>query len=59
VSTLSKFSKVDADVIARSHRIGYAALDPKYVQPVIDILAKYKAIPAAFDAKEIIAPGFH
>jgi NitT/TauT family transport system substrate-binding protein len=59
VSTLSKFSKVDADVIARSHRIGYATLDPKYVQPVIDILAKYKAIPAAFDAKEIIAPGFH
>lgn len=57
VSVLSKFSKVDPDVIAKTHRIGYAALDPKLIQPVIDICAKYKAIPAAFDAKELIAPG--
>jgi len=57
VSVLSKFSKVDPDVIAKTHRIGYAPLEPKYIQPVIDILAKYKAIPAAFDAKELIAPG--
>jgi NitT/TauT family transport system substrate-binding protein len=57
VSTLAKFSNVDAAVIAKTHRIGYATLDPKYIQPVIDICAKYKAIPAAFDAKELIAPG--
>jgi NitT/TauT family transport system substrate-binding protein len=57
VTVLSKFSKVDPDVIARTHRIGYASLDPKYMQPVIDICAKYKVIPAAFDAKDIIAPG--
>jgi len=57
VSVLAKFSKVDAAVIARTHRIGYAPLDPKYIQPVIDICAKYKAIPAAFDAKDLIAPG--
>jgi NitT/TauT family transport system substrate-binding protein len=57
VSVLAKFSKVDAEVIARTHRIGYAPLDPKYIQPVIDICAKYKAIPAAFDAKDLIAPG--
>jgi NitT/TauT family transport system substrate-binding protein len=57
VTVLSKFSKVDPDVIARTHRIGYSPLDPKYMQPVIDICAKYKVIPAAFDAKDIIAPG--
>jgi NitT/TauT family transport system substrate-binding protein len=57
VNVLAKFSKVDPDVIARTHRIGYSPLEPKYIQPVIDICAKYKAIPAAFDAKELIAPG--
>jgi NitT/TauT family transport system substrate-binding protein len=57
VSVLSKFSKVDPDVIAKTHRIGYAPLETKYIQPVIDICAKYKAIPAAFDAKDLIAPG--
>jgi NitT/TauT family transport system substrate-binding protein len=57
VAVLSKFSKVDPDVIAKSHRIGYAPLDPKFIQPVIDICAKYKVIPAAFSAKDLIAPG--
>jgi NitT/TauT family transport system substrate-binding protein len=57
VNVLAKFSNVDPGVIARTHRIGYAPLEPKYIQPVIDICAKYKAIPAAFDAKEIIAAG--
>ena len=57
VSTLSKFANVDAAIIEKSHRIGYATLEPKLIQPVIDICAKYKAIPAAFDAKELIAPG--
>lgn len=57
VSVLSKFSKVDPAIIERTHRIGYAALTPKLIQPVIDILAKYKAIPARFDAAELIAPG--
>ncbi len=57
VNVLAKFSSVDPAVIERTHRIGYAPLDAKYIQPVIDICAKYKAIPAAFDAKEIIAAG--
>ena len=55
VSVLAKFSKVDPDVIAKTHRIGYAPLEPKYIQPVIDICAKYKAIAAGFDAKDLIA----
>jgi len=57
VNVLSAFSKVDPAVIAKTHRVSYAPLEPKYIQPVIDILAKYKAIPATFDAKELIAPG--
>ena len=56
VGVLAKFSKVEPDVIAKTHRIGYAPLEPKYIQPVIDICAKYKAIPAPFDAKDLIAP---
>jgi NitT/TauT family transport system substrate-binding protein len=57
VRILAKFSDIDPSVIARSHRIGYAPLSPKYIQPVIDICAKYKAVPARFDAKDIIAAG--
>jgi NitT/TauT family transport system substrate-binding protein len=57
VSVLAKFSNVDPAVIARTHRIEYSPLEPKYIQPVIDICAKYKAIPASFDAKDIIAAG--
>ncbi len=59
VSVLSKFSGIDPDVIAKTHRISYSPLEPKYIQPVIDICAKYKVIPAAFDAKDLIAPGLH
>ena len=59
VSTLAKFSKIDPEVIAKTHRIGYASLEPKLIQPVIDICAKFKAIPASFEAKDLIAPGFH
>jgi hypothetical protein len=29
------------------------AADPRLVQPVIDEMAKAKAIPAAFDAREL------
>jgi NitT/TauT family transport system substrate-binding protein len=57
VEVLAKFSKVDPAVIERTHRIGYSPLEPKYIQPVIDICAKYKVIPAVFDAKDLIAPG--
>jgi NitT/TauT family transport system substrate-binding protein len=46
------------DVMAKLNRIKYAiALDPKLIQPMIDACAKYKVIPASYDAKEIIAPG--
>jgi NitT/TauT family transport system substrate-binding protein len=59
VSLLSKFGGVDPAVILKSHRLTYAALDPRLIQPVIDTDAKYKVIPATFDAKDLIAPGLH
>ena len=37
--------------------IGGTVLDPKLVQPLIDAAAKYGAIPATFNAADIIAPG--
>jgi NitT/TauT family transport system substrate-binding protein len=57
VAALAKFGGVDPAIIAKSHRLAYAALDPKLVQPVIDICAKYKVVPAPFDARELIASG--
>ncbi len=57
VAALAKFGGVDPAVIAKSHRLAYAALDPKFVQPVIDLYVKYKVIPATFDAKELIVSG--
>ena len=57
VAALAKFGGVDPAVIAKSHRLVYAALDPKLVQPVIDACAKYKTIPASFDARELVVPG--
>ena len=59
VAALAKFGGVDPAVIAKSHRLVYAALDPKLLQPVIDACAKYKTIPAPFDAKELIVSGLH
>jgi NitT/TauT family transport system substrate-binding protein len=58
VDVLAKFSGMEPARIAKMHRISYAtSLDPKLVQPMIDACAKYKVIPAAFDAKDMIAAG--
>jgi NitT/TauT family transport system substrate-binding protein len=58
VDVLAKFSAMDPARIRKMHRISYATtLDPKLVQPMIDACAKYKVIPAAFDAKDMIASG--
>jgi ABC-type nitrate/sulfonate/bicarbonate transport system substrate-binding protein len=53
---LAKFSGIDLAVIAHMARANYSvALDPRDIQPVIDSAAKYKIIPGAFPAREIIA----
>jgi NitT/TauT family transport system substrate-binding protein len=58
VPLLAKFSGTDPARIARMHHSAYAtSLDPKLIQPVIDICARYKTIPAAFDARTMIATG--
>jgi NitT/TauT family transport system substrate-binding protein len=58
VDVLAKFSAMEPARIATMHRISYAtALDPRLIQPMIDACAKYKVIPAAFDAKDMIASG--
>jgi NitT/TauT family transport system substrate-binding protein len=54
---LTAFTKVDLAVIRQSTRETFAeTLDPADLQPVIDTAAKYKAIDARFDARDLIAP---
>ena len=58
VPLLAKFTNSDPARIARMHHSAYApVLDPKQIQPVIDLCARYKTIPATFDARTMIATG--
>jgi ABC-type nitrate/sulfonate/bicarbonate transport system substrate-binding protein len=54
VDLISNFTSVDAATVRKMTRVeqGVAA-DPKLVQPVIDAMARAKAIPTAFDAREL------
>lgn len=57
VDIMSKFTGVPATVFSSMPRIlGATSVDPKLLQPLIDTCAKYKAIPAAFDARDLIDP---
>jgi NitT/TauT family transport system substrate-binding protein len=57
VELLSSFTKVSPQTIRHMTRTTIGTiLDPRLIQPVIDAAAKYKAIPAAFDARDMIAP---
>jgi ABC-type nitrate/sulfonate/bicarbonate transport system substrate-binding protein len=54
----SKFTNIDRGTIAKMTRFTYpTSLDPKEIQPLIDVSAKYKVIPSRFDAREIIYSG--
>jgi len=54
---MSKFTGIDPAVFAQMPRVKSAlSVDPKLIQPLIDVAAKYKAIPASFDARELIDP---
>ena len=58
VPLLAKFSSTDPARIARMHHSTYAtSLDPKLIQPVVDLCARYKTIPAGFDARTMLAAG--
>jgi NitT/TauT family transport system substrate-binding protein len=57
VDLVAAFTKADPAVIARSVRaIDPEYLDPRDIQPVIDVAFKYKMIERAFRAEEIISP---
>jgi NitT/TauT family transport system substrate-binding protein len=55
VDVMSKFTGISPDVFAKMPRVRAAlSVDPKLIQPMIDACAKYKAIPASFDARDLI-----
>jgi NitT/TauT family transport system substrate-binding protein len=57
VDMVAKFTSVSADDVAHMTRVTCGVkLDPRDIQPVVDVAAKYKVIPARFDAKEMIDP---
>lgn len=57
VALISNFSLVQSDVISRGTRVTWGGtLDPKLVQPVIDLCAKYKVIPRSFNARDMFDP---
>ena len=57
VDMISKFTSVDPATIAKMTRVDQGTVnDPALVQPVIDAMAKSKAISTAFDAKELFLP---
>lgn len=55
VPLLLPLTKMDPKV-AMDMRHGYSAttFDPGAIQPVIDLMAKYKSIPKTFDARELL-----
>ena len=58
VDMLSKFTSIKPEVIAKMTRAQMGtALDPKLLQPVVDVCVRYKAISAPIDAAKMIAPG--
>lgn len=57
VDMMSAFTSVPAAVFSSMPRVQSAlSVDVKLLQPLIDTCAKYKAIPNAFDARELIDP---
>ncbi|MEA2687883.1 MAG: NitT/TauT family transport system substrate-binding protein [Candidatus Eremiobacteraeota bacterium] len=60
VGLLAEFTKVPAAVIGKATRsTAGTSIDPREVQHVIDVAYKYKAIPASFDARDLIDSGYH
>lgn len=54
---ISSFTSVDIATVRKMMRVEQGAtLDPKLIQPVIDEMAKSKAIPTAFDARDLFLP---
>jgi NitT/TauT family transport system substrate-binding protein len=55
IPMISSFSHIPEDVLATMQIVQIApTLDPALIQPIINAAAKYKVIPQAFPAKELI-----
>jgi NitT/TauT family transport system substrate-binding protein len=55
VDLVADFTGADPNTVAHMVRgINGTSLDPRYIQPTIDAAAKYKVIPAPFDARDLI-----
>jgi NitT/TauT family transport system substrate-binding protein len=58
VDALAKFTGIDAAVIGRMTRAQMGTtLDPKLIQPVVDVCVRYKVIPAPINTADMIASG--
>ena len=56
VPIIATYTGMSPDVVARMPYDVAAGIDPAMIQPVIDYAAKYKFIPKAFPAAELIDP---
>jgi NitT/TauT family transport system substrate-binding protein len=57
VPLLASFTKLDPDLISRTMKGDEGAyLDPKLVQPMIDVTVKYQIIDKPFNASDLISP---
>ena len=57
VDMVAKFTSVAPSDVAHMTRVTCGIrLDPRDIQPVVDVAAKYNVIPNRFDAKDMIAP---
>jgi NitT/TauT family transport system substrate-binding protein len=55
IDMLSKYTGIEPSTIAHMTRATMGtSLDPKLLQPAIDVCAKYKVIPSAFNAREML-----
>jgi NitT/TauT family transport system substrate-binding protein len=55
VSLLAQWTGMDPGVLAGATRATYGlTLDPRLIQPVIDLCVKYRTISAGFDARELL-----
>ena len=53
---LSTFTGLDIESIRHGKRANIGtSLDPRYIQPTINAAAKYKVIPQAFDARDLLS----
>jgi ABC-type nitrate/sulfonate/bicarbonate transport system substrate-binding protein len=54
VDLIANFTSVDAGTVRKMTRVEQGiTLDPKLIQPVIDVMAKSKGIDKAFDARDL------